>query len=580
MDAQVVADTLWIIIAAILIFLMGLGFACVESGFTRAKNCVNILSKNIIVIAMAAMAFWFFGFGLMFGDGNPFFGLEGIMCMGGADNSPSTGDSYTGVYSALAWIGIPLEAKFFFHMKFAMVAASIISGAVAERIKYSTFIIFSFLMVAFVYPVVGHWVWGNGWLVAKGMFDFAGSTVVHSVGGWAALSGVLILGSRFGKYNPDGSITTIPGHSMPLALIGVFALWIGWFGFNIGSAMSANPELISHIAITTNMGACTGILGATIASWILLKKPGLGMTLNGCLGGLVAITASCAVVSVASAVIIGFVAGWLVVLSVMFFDKMRIDDPAGALSVHLVNGIFGTLCVGLFAEGQYLPQSVGNGLFFGGGASLLGAQFTGVWAVALFVFLLSGIFWLALKYTIGMRVDVSTELEGLDIGEHNNVAYPDFVIRRAGDTFVSTSKVLVGGVAGIPQERISLPIKLIPKGRAPIQKIEAVIRPERLHFVKNALEEAGCPGITIAQIDGHGMEKGITQQWRGKKYKVDFLPKMKIEILAEKADIDKFVNVIVQSAQTGSFGDGLIFVCDTNGIINIRTGEEGSSEID
>lgn len=580
MDAQVVADTLWIIIAAILIFLMGLGFACVESGFTRAKNCVNILSKNIIVIAMAAMAFWFFGFGLMFGDGNPFFGLEGIMCMGGADNSPSTGDSYTGVYSALAWIGIPLEAKFFFHMKFAMVAASIISGAVAERIKYSTFIIFSFLMVAFVYPVVGHWVWGNGWLVAKGMFDFAGSTVVHSVGGWAALSGVLILGSRFGKYNPDGSITTIPGHNMPLALIGVFALWIGWFGFNIGSAMSANPELISHIAITTNMGACTGILGATIASWILLKKPGLGMTLNGCLGGLVAITASCAVVSVASAVIIGFVAGWLVVLSVMFFDKIRIDDPAGALSVHLVNGIFGTLCVGLFAEGQYLPQSVGNGLFFGGGASLLGAQFTGVWAVALFVFLLSGIFWLALKYTIGMRVDVSTELEGLDIGEHDNVAYPDFVIRRAGDTFVSTSKVLGGGVAGIPQERISLPIKLIPKGRAPIQKIEAVIRPERLHFVKNALEEAGCPGLMITQIDGHGMEKGVTQQWRGKKYKVDLLPKMKIEILAEKADIDKFVNVIVQSAQTGSFGDGLIFVCDTNGIINIRTGEEGSSEID
>ena len=435
-------------------------------------------------------------------------------------------------------------------------------------------------MVAFVYPVVGHWVWGNGWLVAKGMFDFAGSTVVHSVGGWAALSGVLILGPRMGKYNPDGSITTIPGHNMPLALIGVFALWVGWFGFNIGSAMSANPELISHIAITTNMGACTGILGATIASWILLKKPGLGMTLNGCLGGLVAITASCAVVSVASAVIIGFVAGWLVVLSVMFFDKMRIDDPAGALSVHLVNGIFGTLCVGLFAEGQYLPQSVGNGLFFGGGASLLGVQFLGVWSVALFAFLLSGIFWLALKYTIGMRVDVSTELEGLDIGEHDNVAYPDFVIRRAGDTFVSTSKVLVGGVAGIPQEKISLPIKLIPKGRAPIQKIEAVIRPERLHFVKNALEEAGCPGITIAQIDGHGMEKGVTQQWRGKKYKVDLLPKMKIEILAEKADIDKFVNVIVQSAQTGSFGDGLVFVCDTNGIINIRTGEEGSSEID
>ena len=580
MEAQIVADTLWIIIAAVLIFMMGLGFACVESGFTRAKNCVNVLSKNVIVIAMAAMAFWLFGFGLMFGDGNPLFGIEGVMCMGGVDNSPSTGSSYKGVYSALAWVGIPLEAKFFFHMKFAMVAASIISGAVAERIKYSAFIIFSFLMVAFVYPVVGHWVWGNGWLVAKGMFDFAGSTVVHSVGGWAALSGVLILGSRFGKYNPDGSITTIPGHNMPLALIGVFALWIGWFGFNIGSAMSANPELISHIAITTNMGACTGILGATFASWVLLKKPGLGMTLNGCLGGLVAITASCAVVSVTSAAIIGFVAGWLVVLSVMFFDRVRVDDPAGALSVHLVNGVFGTLCVGFFAEGHYIPQSVGNGLFFGGGASLLGSQFLGVWVVALFAFLLSGIFWLALKYTIGLRVEASEEMEGLDICEHNNVAYPDFVIRRAGDTFVSTSKVFIGGVEDIPQEETPLPVKLITKGRAPVQKIEAIIRPEKLHFVKNALEEAGCPGISIAQIDGHGMEKGGTQQWRGKQYKVDVLPKMKIEILAEKDDVDKFVNVIVQSAKTGSFGDGLVFVCDTNGIINIRTGYEGSADID
>ncbi|MCP4373074.1 MAG: adenylate cyclase, partial [Deltaproteobacteria bacterium] len=386
--------------------------------------------------------------------------------------------------------------------------------------------------------------------------DFAGSTVVHSVGGWAALSGVLILGSRFGKYNPDGSVVVIPGHNMPLALIGVFALWVGWFGFNIGSAMSAKPELISHIAITTNMGACTGILGATFASWVLLKKPGLGMTLNGCLGGLVAITASCAVVSVASAAIIGFIAGWLVVLSVMFFDRMRIDDPAGALSVHLVNGIFGTLCVGFFAEGHYLPQSVGNGLFFGGGASLLGTQFLGVWAVALFAFLLSGIFWLALKHTIGIRVEASEEMEGLDICEHNNVAYPDFVIRRAGDTFVSMSKVFVGGVDDIPQEKTSLPLKLIPKGRAPVQKIEAIIRPEKLHFVRNALKEAGCPGISIAQIDGHGMEKGVTQQWRGKQYKVDLLPKMKIEILAEKDDIDKLVNAILLTARTGSYGDG------------------------
>ena len=579
METQITADTLWVLIAAILIFLMGLGFACVESGFTRAKNSVNILSKNFIVIATAAIAFWFFGFGLMFGDGNPLFGLEGIMFMSGGDNSPSTGDNYKGAYSALGWVGIPLAAKFFFHMKFAMVAATIISGAVAERIKYSAFIAFSFLMVAFVYPVVGHWVWGNGWLAAKGMFDFAGSTVVHSVGGWAALSGVLLLGPRFGKYSPDGSITTIPGHNMPLALIGVFALWIGWFGFNAGSAMSANPGLIAHIALTTNMGACTGILGATMASWTILRKPGLGMTINGCLGGLVAITASCAVVNVTSAAIIGFVGGWLVVLSVMFFDRIKIDDPAGALSVHLVNGIFGTLCVGLFAEGQYLPERVGNGLFFGGGGSLLGAQFMGVWTVALFAFSLSGIFWLMLKYTIGIRVDASEELEGLDIGEHNNVAYPEFVKRLTGDTFGSMAKTIVG-VSEVPQEESPQPIKAFSKGSSAIQKIEAAIRPERLPFVIDALEKIGCPGIMVTQIDGRGIQKGVTHQWRGEKFKADLLPKTKIEIIAEKADIDKIINAIILSAKTGSFGDGLISVCDTSGIINIRTGGEGSAEID
>ncbi|MDO8140554.1 MAG: hypothetical protein Q6358_03570, partial [Candidatus Brocadiales bacterium] len=247
MDPQVVMDTLWTVIAAILIFFMGLGFACLESGFTRSKNCVNVLSKNFIVVAIATISFWVFGFGLMFGDGNPIFGLKGIMLMGGLDNSPAVGNTYKGVYSALSWIGIPLAGKVFFHMKFAMVAASIVSGVVAERIKYSAFIIFSFLMVAFVYPVTGHWIWGAGWLAEKGMFDFAGSTVVHSVGGWAALSGVLLLGPRFGKYNSNRSVTVVPGHNMPLALIGVFALWIGWFGFNVGSAMSANPGLITHI---------------------------------------------------------------------------------------------------------------------------------------------------------------------------------------------------------------------------------------------------------------------------------------------------------------------------------------------
>lgn len=576
MDPQVVMDTLWTIIAAILIFFMGLGFSCLESGFIRAKNCVNVLSKNFIVIAIATISFWIFGFGLMFGDGNPIFGLKGIMFMNGQDNSPATGNIYNGVYSALSWIGIPLAGKFFFYVKFAVVAASIVSGVVAERIKYRAFIVFSFLLAAFVYPVTGHWVWGAGWLSEKGMFDFAGSTVVHSVGGWAALSGVLLLGPRFGKYNINRSVTIVPGHNMPLALIGVFALWIGWFGFNVGSAMSASPGLIAHIALTTNMGACTAILGSTLASWIILKKPDIGMTINGCLGGLVAITAPCAVINVPSAAIIGFVSGWLVVLSVMFFDRVRIDDPVGALSVHLVNGIFGTLCVGLFAQERYLPGQVVNGLFFGGGGSQLGAQFLGVWSVALFAFLLSGIFWLIIKYTIGIRVDISEEIEGLDIGEHGNVAYPDFVMKRTGETFYPT---VSAEAVDISEDELQRPVRDFPKGDTVVQKIEAVIRPERLQFVRNALEKVGYPGIMVSQIDGHGIQKGVTQQWRGEKYKLELLPKTKIEIIAEKSDINKIVHAIIQSAKTGSFGDGKIFIYDTKSIIRIRTGEEGSTAI-
>lgn len=577
MDPKIVTDTLWVLISAILIFFMGLGFACIESGFTRAKNCVNILSKNFIVVAIATFAFWVFGFGLMFGDGNPIFGLEGIMFLGGMDNSPATGDAYKGVYSALSWISIPLAGKFFFHMKFAMVAASIISGVVAERIKYSAFIVFSFLMVAFVYSVTGHWIWGNGWLAEKGMFDFAGSTVVHSVGGWAALSGVLLLGPRFGKYL-NGSITTIPGHNMSLALIGVFAFWIGWFGFNVGSTMAANPELITHVALTTSMAASTAILGSTIASWSILKKPDLGMTINGCLGGLVAITASCAVVNVSSSAIIGFLAGWLVVASVMFFDRVvKIDDPVGALSVHLVNGVFGTLCVGFFAQERYLPERVGNGLFFGGGGSLLGTQFLGVWTVALYAFLLSGIFWLMLKYTIGIRVDSAEELAGLDVGEHGNIAYPDFVMERTGETFYSTFAPV--RVTEITREELHRDVKAVPKGSATIQRIEAIIRPERLQFVRNALEKVGYPGIMVTQIEGHGIQKGVTQQWRGEKYKLDLLPKTKIEITVEKENVDKVVNAIIQSAKTGSFGDGKIFIYDTDGVIRIRTGEEGTTAI-
>ncbi|MFN4227372.1 MAG: ammonium transporter [Candidatus Ratteibacteria bacterium] len=437
MDVQVVVNTIWVLVTAKLVFFMNLGFAMVETGFTRAKNCVNILSKNFIVFAISSLGFLILGWGLMFGDGNSFIGLKGLWFVSGLDNSPATGQAYKRVYSAISWTAVPLWAKFFFQLVFCGTVATIVSGAVAERIKYISFIIFSFAMTMFIYPVVGHWMWGGGFLQEKGMLDFAGSTVVHSVGGWAALAGILLLGPRFGKYN-NNKINPILGHSLPLATIGIFVLWFGWFGFNPGSTMSADPVAISHIAVTTNTSAAASIMISTVMSWVLLGKPDLGMTLNGCLAGLVAITASCAFVSIGSSLIIGLIAGILVVLAVIGFDKLKIDDPVGALSVHLVNGIFGTICVGLFAQDKIAGMNIDNGLFFGGGTKLLKAQLTGIVSVAAYTFLVSFIIWLVLKKTIGIRVSLQEEIEGLDIGAHGNSSYPEFLIRKPAYSFLGT----------------------------------------------------------------------------------------------------------------------------------------------
>lgn len=431
MEFKIIADTIWVLVTAMLVFFMNLGFATVETGFTRAKNAVNILSKNFIVFAVSSIAFFFIGWGLMFGNGNPLIGLQGLFGLSGADNSPATGAAYLGVYSALAWSTVPLLAKFFFELVFAGTAATIVSGAVAERIKYISFIVFSFILVAVIYPVVGHWIWGGGWLATRGFFDFAGSTVVHSVGGWAALAGVLVLGARIGKFKPDGSPNAIPGHNLGLATIGAFVLWLGWFGFNPGSTMAADVNAISRIVVTTNLAAAAGLLTATLLSWYFSGKPDLGMTINGCLAGLVAVTAPCAYVSPLSSLIIGGIAGVLVVLAVMMFDRLRIDDPVGALSVHLVNGVFGTLAVGLFAQDMFLPGTTGNGLFFGGGSKLLLTQLTGAAAVAGFTFISALLVWLAIKAVMGLRVSPEEEIRGLDIGEHGMEAYSGFQIFTA-----------------------------------------------------------------------------------------------------------------------------------------------------
>ena len=434
-EIKVMLDTVWVLIAAFLVFFMNLGFAAVESGMCRAKNCVNILSKNFIVFAVSSVAFWVVGWGIMFGNGNPYFGTDGLWFAAGADNSPATGADYKGDYTSIAWTGVPFSAKFFFQLVFTGTAATIVSGAVAERIKYHTFIVFSFIMGTLIYPVVGHWIWGGGWLATMGFFDFAGSTQVHSIGGWAALTGVLVLGPRIGKYSPDGKVLAIPGHNMSLATIGCFVLWFGWFGFNPGSTMGVAPALISHVAVTTNTAAAFATITATITAWLLLGKPDLGMTLNGCLAGLVAITAGCAYVTILSSVIIGSIAGVVVVFAVITFDRLKIDDPVGATSVHLVNGVFATICIGLFADPKLIELNgitMKPGLFAGGGPDQLIIQLIGVGATAAYVLPVSFVVWMILKYTLGLRVTREEEIEGLDHGEHGNEAYPGFVMQAPG----------------------------------------------------------------------------------------------------------------------------------------------------
>jgi ammonium transporter, Amt family len=446
---KVVMDTVWTLITAFLVFWMNAGFALVESGMCRAKNAVNILSKNFIVFALSSMAFYVVGWGLMFGDGNSFLGLNGLWLIGGADNSPATGDAYQGVYHSINWTGIPLYAKFFFQLVFAGTAATIVSGCVAERIKYISFILFSVVLVGFAYPITGHWIWGGGWLAQMGFWDFAGSTVVHTVGGVAGLAGIMLLGPRIGKYKTDGSVNPIPGHNMTSATLGCLILWLGWFGFNPGSTMAADPGAIAHILTTTNFAGAMGLITATATAWLVLGKPDLGMTINGCLAGLVAITAPCAFVSVGSSVIIGGLAGILVVFAVLAFDKLKLDDPVGALGVHLANGVFGTLCVGLFAQDKITGVATGNGLFFGGGFKLLGIQALGSASVIAFTLVLSLIVWSIIKATLGMRVTSEEEIRGLDIDEHGMEAYAGFQIMDTSYSSALEGEGVTGSKAGV-----------------------------------------------------------------------------------------------------------------------------------
>jgi ammonium transporter, Amt family len=451
-EVKVMIDTVWVMLCGALVFFMNAGFGLLETGLCRAKNAVNILAKNFTVAAIGGLAFYFVGFGLMFSDGNGVVGLGGLL-LGGADNSPAMGDAYKGIFGSLSWAGVPLEAKFFFQACFAMAAASIVSGAVAERVKFGSYVAFSFLLIAVVYPITGHWIWGGGWLAAQGFWDFAGSTQVHSVGGWAALTGAIILGARRGKYDKEGNVRPIPGHNLSLATAGGFILWLGWFGFNAGSTMAADPTAIAHIGTTTLLASMAGIAGALAANYLRSRTFDLSMLLNGCLAGLVAITAPCAFVSAGSAAIIGLLAGVAVVVAVRFFDRVKIDDPVGAISVHLVCGVLGTLALGLFAEARF-SADVGNGLFFGGGLKLLGAQALGVVVVGAFVAGTSTVFWLGIRKAVGLRVSEEEEYLGLDVTEMGMEAYPGDSVATGSPASTDLAELspvdLIGGAIVAP----------------------------------------------------------------------------------------------------------------------------------
>lgn len=454
-NLTVAADTVWVMVAAFLVFFMQAGFAYVEGGLTRAKNQNNILMKNLLDFCFGTLSFFVVGFAFMFGDGNPFIGTSGFL-MTGADNSPLMGDAYKGVYTSIAWAGVPLDAKFLFQLVFAATAATIVSGAMAERTKFSSYLMYSIIISAFIYPISGHWIWGGGWLASLGFWDFAGSTVVHSVGAWIALVGAAMLGPRIGKYAADGTPRAIPGHSIPMAGLGVFILWLGWFGFNPGSTMSAvgSYELLAHIAVTTNAAAATGGVFAMLTIWMLTKKPDTSMTLNGVLGGLVAITAPCAWVSTVGAIAIGAIAGVLVVVASLAIEKSKTDDPVGAVAVHGVCGAFGTLAVGLFsapAFGAGGDAAPGVGLFYGGGVGQLAIQAIGVGAVFAWCIVTGFILFSIIKAINGLRVSPEEEVEGLDVHEHGGVAYPNFTVSDTSTLGLKSAGLPASALR--PQER-------------------------------------------------------------------------------------------------------------------------------
>jgi len=552
-------NTIWVLLGAALVFFMQAGFAMCEAGFTRAKNTGNILMKNLMDFCIGTPLYWLIGFGIMFGAGTAAFGWI----------DPFILKDYSHILPA----GVPLWAYAIFQTVFCATSATIVSGAMAERTKFSAYCVYSAAISLFIYPVSGHWIWGGGWLSALGFHDFAGSTCVHMVGGVCALIGAKLLGPRIGKYGKDGKPRAILGHNLSIAALGVFILWFCWFGFNGASTVGMDSdELIVSAGLVffnTNLAAAVATLATMIFTWLRYGKPDVSMTFNASLAGLVGITAGCDAVNPFGAAIIGLCCGFVVVLAVEFFDKVvKIDDPVGAISVHGVCGALGTILTGLFATGV----STMKGVFFGGGFRFLGVQLLGVGAVTAWTAVVITIVFSIIKATIGLRAGAEDEVMGLDRSEHGlHTAYSGFTIMTDSVAEDAEPVPLSAGEWEAPVR--------VAKEKAPdapvYTNVRIICRPASLEPLKKNMNKIGITGMTVTNVMGYGTQKGKPEYYRGTPIEVTLLPKVQVDIVVSKVPVRQVIETAKRALYTGHIGDGKIFITDVENVVRVRTGEEG-----
>ena len=566
-------NTIWVLLGAALVFFMQAGFSMCEAGFTRAKNTGNILMKNLMDFCIGTPCFWLFGFGIMFGTGTALFGWIDPLIMKD--------------YSSILPAGVPLWAYAIFQTVFCATSATIVSGAMAERTKFSAYCIYSACISLFIYPVSGHWIWGGGWLAQLGFHDFAGSTAVHMVGGICALIGAAILGPRIGKYGKDGKPKAILGHNITVAALGVFILWFCWFGFNgastVGMDSDAQVTRAGLIFFNTNLAAAVACCVTLIFTWIRYGKPDVSMTYNAALAGLVGITAGCDTVSPLGAAIMGVIFGIVIVLAVEFFDKkVKIDDPVGAISVHGVCGSVGTILLGLFSTGGIAEADgslpVMQGLFYGGGLKFLGVQALGVFTVIAYVAVVITLVFLIIKHTIGLRAEAADEIAGLDISEHGLLtAYAGYAMEP--DTTISDySGEVIGDVPVSKAVEVEVEKTHKPEhkdGEPKFTKVEIVCKEAKFDSLKNAMISLGITGMTVSHVMGCGQQKGKPEYYRGVPVETNLLPKVQVDIVVSKIPVRAVIETAKKVLYTGHIGDGKIFVYDVENVVKVRTGEEG-----